>query len=91
MQHFIDREGDLALRLLTTKASGFEARLVAVVADIVRREAEDGRLTVVIPADDLPYVLVRIMESYVYLGLITGEHPDPDRAARVINALLPGD
>jgi hypothetical protein len=34
-------------------------------------------------------VLVRIMESYIYLGLITGEHPDPDRAAKVINALLP--
>jgi len=33
---------------------------------------------------------VRIMESHIYLGLITGEHPDPDRAARVINALLPG-
>jgi hypothetical protein len=90
MQRFIDREGDLALRLLTTKASGFEARLVAVIADLVRQEAEAGRLTAVIPADDLPYVLVRIMESYVYLGLITGEHPDPDRAARVINALLPG-
>lgn len=90
MQRFIDREGDLALRLLTTKASGFEARLVAAIADLVRQEAEAGRLTAVIPADDLPYVLVRIMESYVYLGLITGEHPDPDRAARVINALLPG-
>jgi hypothetical protein len=89
MQRFIDREGDLALRLLTTKASGFEARLVALIADLVRQEAEAGRLTAVIPADDLPYVLVRIMESYVYLGLITGEHPDPDRAARVINALLP--
>jgi hypothetical protein len=40
--------------------------------------------------EDLPYLLVRVMESYIYLGLITGEHPDPDRAARVINALLPG-
>jgi AcrR family transcriptional regulator len=91
MQRFIDREGDLALRLLTTKASGFEARLAAVIADLVRQEAEAGRLTAVIPADDLPYVLVRIMESYVYLGLITGEPPDPDRAARVINALLPAE
>ena len=27
--------------------------------------------------------------GYIYLGLITGEHPDPDRAAKVINALLP--
>ena len=90
MQRFLDREGDLALRLLTTKASGFEARLVALIADLVSEEAESGRLTAAVPLDDLPYVLVRIMESYIYLGLITGEHPDPDRAARVINALLPG-
>jgi hypothetical protein len=32
----------------------------------------------------------RSVANYIYLGLITGEHPDPDRAARVINALLPG-
>ena len=89
MQRFLDREGDLALRLLTTKASGFEARLVALIADLVSEETSAGRLTGAISLDDLPYVLVRIMESYIYLGLITGEPPDPDRAARVINALLP--
>jgi AcrR family transcriptional regulator len=90
MQRFLDREGDLALRLLTTKASDFEARLVALITDFVREETSADRLTAAVPMDDLPYVLVRIMESYIYLGLITGEHPDPDRAARVINALLPG-
>jgi AcrR family transcriptional regulator len=90
MQCFLDREGDLALRLLTTKASDFQARLVALIAGLVSDEASAGRLAAAIPLDDLPYVLVRIMESYIYLGLITGEHPDPDRAARVINALLPG-
>ena len=90
MQCFLDREGDLALRLLTTKASDFEARLVALIAGLVSDEASAGRLAAAVPLDDLPYVLVRIMESYIYLGLITGEHPDPDRAARVIHALLPG-
>jgi hypothetical protein len=89
MQRFLDREGDLALRLLTTKASGFETRLIALIGDLVSDEASAGRLTAAVPMDDLPYVLVRIMESYICLGLITGEHPDPDRAARVINALLP--
>jgi AcrR family transcriptional regulator len=89
MQRFLDREGDLALRLLTTKASDFETRLIALIGDLVREETADRRLNPSVPLDDLPYVLVRIMESYVYLGLITGEHPDPDRAARVINALLP--
>jgi len=90
MQRFLDREGDLALRLLTTKASDFETRLIALIGQLVSEEASAGRLNAAVPMDDLPYVLVRIMESYIYLGLITGEHPDPDRAARVIDALLPG-
>jgi AcrR family transcriptional regulator len=89
MQRFIEREGDLALRLLTTKATGFEARLVALIGRLVDEEAAAERLDTAIPADDLPYVVVRIMESYIYVALITGEHPDPDRASRVISALLP--
>jgi AcrR family transcriptional regulator len=90
MQRFLDREGDLALRLLTTRASDFETRLIALIGEFVSAEAAAGRLSAAVPLDDLPYLLVRVMESYIYLGLITGEHPDPDRAARVINALLPG-
>jgi hypothetical protein len=89
MQRFLDREGELALRLLTTRASDFETRLIALIGEFVCAEAAAGRLNAAVPLDDLPYVLVRIMESCIYLGLITGEHPDPDRAARVINALLP--
>jgi hypothetical protein len=42
-----------------------------------------------IPLEDLTYVVVRIIESYVYLSLITGEEPDADRASRVLHALLP--
>jgi AcrR family transcriptional regulator len=89
MQRFIEREGDLALRLLTTKATDFEARLIALIGQLVDEEAAAGRLNTAIPSDDLPYVLVRVMEAYIYLALITGAHPDPDRASRVINALLP--
>jgi len=89
MQRFLDREGDLALRLLTTRATDFESRLTTLISELLDEEASAGRFNPTIPREDLPYVLVRIMESYIYLGLITGEHPDPDRAARVINALLP--
>jgi AcrR family transcriptional regulator len=90
MQRFLEREGELALRLLTTKASDFETRLITLISELVEEEILAGRLRPAVPATDLPYVLVRIMESYIYLGLITGEHPDPDRAGRVISALLPG-
>ena len=89
MQRFLDCEGERALRLLTTRATDFETRLTSLVGELVDEEASAGRLAAAVPREDLPYVLVRIMESYIYLGLMTGEHPDPDRAARVINALLP--
>lgn len=89
MQRFLEREGDLALRLLTTKASELQQRLTTLVADIVDTDRRHGHLHSPVPTDDLPYVLVRIVESYVYLSLITGEEPDATRASRVLHALLP--
>lgn len=89
MQRFLEREGDLALRLLTTKASGLQQRLITLVADIIDTDRRHGHLHSTVPGDDLPYVLVRIVESYVYLSLITGEEPDATRASRVLHALLP--
>jgi AcrR family transcriptional regulator len=89
MQHFLEHEGDLALKLLTTKASPFQHRLIELVAEVVDADRQAGQLHSPVPAADLPYVLVRIMESYVYLSLITGDEPDATRAASVIGALLP--
>jgi len=64
-----------------------EGDLAAEVLDADRR---NGHLHSAVPAADLPYVLVRIMESYIYLSLITGDEPDAARASSVIHALLPG-
>src|SRR6266851_8007522 len=55
MQRFLDREGDLALRLLTTKASDFETRLIALIGQLVSEEASAGRLNAAVPMDHLPY------------------------------------
>lgn len=89
MQRFLEREGDLALKLLTTKASDHQQRLIKLVADVIDTDRQGGRLHSAVPAADLPYVLVRIMESYVYLGLITGDRPGAASASSVIHALLP--
>jgi AcrR family transcriptional regulator len=89
MQRFLEREGELALRLLTTRSTDFQQRLIDLIAEVVDADRQCGRLDSSIPGDDLPYVLVRIMESYVYISLITGDRPDTARASRVIHALLP--
>jgi AcrR family transcriptional regulator len=89
MQRFLEREGDLALKLLTTKASEFQQRLIQLIADVVDADRRKGHLYSPIPDGDLPYMLVRIMESYVYISLFTGDKPEAARASRVIHALLP--
>ncbi|MEV5413332.1 QsdR family transcriptional regulator [Thermopolyspora sp. NPDC052614] len=90
MRSFLEREGELALKLLTTKAADFQRRLIKLIADVIEEDRRDGRLCGSVPPEDLPYLVVRVMESYVYTSLITGEEPDTERASRAIHALLPG-
>jgi AcrR family transcriptional regulator len=89
MRVFVENEGDLALRLLTTRATDYQSRLLGRVRSLLAEDLDAGRVRSEIPLDDLTFVVVRILESYVYLTLITGEQPDPDRAGRVLHALLP--
>jgi AcrR family transcriptional regulator len=89
MQVFVEDEGDLALRLLTTRATDYQARLLDLVRGLLAEDIGAGRVRTAIPLEDLAYVVVRVLESYVYLTLITGERPDPERAGRVLHGLLP--
>ena len=55
---------------------------------LLTEETEAGRLD--LPADlrEVAYVVVRLIESYIYLDLITGEEPDARRAEPVLRLLL---
>ncbi len=89
MRRFLAEEGEFALRLLTLRAGGYQQRLVALVHEMIDADTAAGRLHSPIPVDDLAYTVVRVVESYAYLEVITGEEPDSDRAGRVLQALLP--
>lgn len=85
---FVHAEPELALRLLTRRATVFQERLIAYYETLLTEEVEGGHLTTPIPLHDLAYTIVRILKSYVYTDLITGEEPDADRAVLVLRALL---
>jgi AcrR family transcriptional regulator len=89
MQAFLQREGDFALRLLTTRASDYQSRLLGYIRGLLAEDLSARRVRTDIPLEDLAYVIVRIIESYVYLSLITGEQPDAARAGQVLRTLLP--
>ena len=88
MQFWLAEEGESAMRLLTLREPGFQARLIGWRRAVLREEAEAGRLE--LPADlhEVAYVIVRLIESYVYLDLITGEAPQAHRAEPLMRMLL---
>ncbi|MGB9184621.1 MAG: QsdR family transcriptional regulator [Solirubrobacteraceae bacterium] len=88
MQAWLADEGEHAMRLLTRHETDFQPRLIDAIERLLAEETDAGRLD--LPADlhDLAYVMVRLLESYIYLDLITGEDPQTHSAEPILRMLL---
>ena len=88
MQRLLGEEGELAMRLLTRRDKGFQPRLIDAIHGMLVEETDAGRLDLAVDLHEVAYVIVRLIESYTYLDLITGEEPDARRAEPVLRLLL---
>ena len=88
MQRWLSDEGEHAMRLLTRHDFDFQPRLIAAIEELLDAEAAAGRLDLPVDLHELAYVIVRLIESYTYLDLITGERPDAARAEPILRMLL---
>jgi AcrR family transcriptional regulator len=88
MQRWLADEGEHAMRLLTRYETGFQPRLIEAIETELRAEAGAGRLELPVDLHELAFVIVRLIESYTYLDLITGERPEAKRAAPILRMLL---
>ena len=88
MQRWLAEEGELAMRLLTRHDTGFQPRLIGEVERLLREETDAGRLDLPVDLHEVAYVIVRLIESYTYLDMITGERPDAARAEPILRMLL---
>ncbi|SFJ42065.1 QsdR family transcriptional regulator [Amycolatopsis sacchari] len=86
MRTFLQQEGEIALRILTTRSSELQHNFIAYVTGLLRDELPDppGGL----PLEDLAYLVVRIAESFCYVDLITGGEPDATKVGTAIRRLL---
>jgi AcrR family transcriptional regulator len=91
MQRWLAEEGESAMRLLTRHDTDFQPRLIAAIEDLLRADAATGRLDLRVDLRELAYVIVRLIESYTYLDLITGERPEAGRAEPILRMLLRAD
>ena len=85
---FVQREPERALRLLTTRASTFQARMLGLIEQLLQEEMEAGRIVAPLPLHDLAYLVLRITETFVYADAIAGVTPDPAKVRQAIAALL---
>lgn len=83
-RRFLRDEPERALRILTTKASLVQRRMIAALEEMLADELDHPPL----PPHDLAYLVVRIAESFIYTDIITGEEPDADKAQEAVAALL---
>jgi AcrR family transcriptional regulator len=91
IREFLRREPERALRILTTRASTVQARMVSAIEALLRDEITHGRLQPPLPPPELAYLIVRIIESFLYADIITGEQLDITKAEQAIAALLVRD
>ena len=87
-QRWLGEEREHAMRLLTSPQTNFQHRLIDALQDLLEEEADASRLDLPVDLHELAYVIVRVIESYIYFDLITGERPELERAAERVEPIL---
>jgi hypothetical protein len=85
---FIKQDPQYALKVLASKHSPMQRRSIAAMRSQLEEQVEAGALRPALELDDLAYVIVRIVESYLFSDVITGSEPDVGRAVDAIAVLL---
>jgi AcrR family transcriptional regulator len=88
MQRWLSEDGEHAMRLLTGRRTDFQQRLIDAIQSRLEDEAQGSRIDLPVDLHELAYVIVRLIESYTYLDLITGEQPEARRAEPILRMLL---
>lgn len=88
MRFWLANEGESAMRLLTRYETDFQPRLVDWIEVALRAEEKAGELDLPVDLGQVAYAIEQLIESYIYLDLITGEEPDAARAEPILRLLL---
>lgn len=88
MRYFVETEPECALRVMASKHTPHQERVVKAYKEALEEAERDHGLVLKLDADTLAFVLVRIGESYLWAELVTGQKLDRDKAHEVARALL---
>ncbi|OIJ27973.1 TetR family transcriptional regulator [Nocardioides luteus] len=83
---FLRREPERALRVLTTRAGSLQGRMTAAMQELLNQHLDPAKLPMEPP--DLAYLLVRVVETFLYTDMITGAQANPAKVGQAVAALL---
>ncbi|MBD8527158.1 QsdR family transcriptional regulator [Pseudomarimonas arenosa] len=88
-RRFVAEDGELALRVLTSRASPVQGRIIATFRELLESEVRRG-WTPPLAIDTLAYLLTRLGESFVYATALSGQKVDIGDAGIAVQLLLSG-
>lgn len=88
MSSFIADDPEYALRLLTSKNSSVQSRVIGSVQELLLGQMAKGQLAPPIEVEPLAYAMVRIVESFIYSDQIAGRKTDLEVPAQIITLIL---
>ena len=88
VRHFVQVEPEAALRVMTTKSSPQQARVIAWYRDLLVEAQDRFGIDYRLDPETLAFTLIRVAESFLWTDLITGEEPDLSRGWEVARVLM---
>ncbi|MCX5746621.1 MAG: QsdR family transcriptional regulator [Proteobacteria bacterium] len=87
LRRFVEQDPEFALRVLTSKHSPVQHRCMLAFREAIDAQVAAGAMEPALPPEELAYLLVRIVESFLYRDVITGADPDVATAVAAIRIL----
>lgn len=86
LRQFVEREREVALRIITTSAGNFHPRMVARIVALIEDEVRAGAYDPPVEPETLGYAIVRLAEAFLFND--AGMRSDVDRLREVEAAIL---
>lgn len=88
LRRFLARDPQLGLKIVASQHGPVQARTVESLQRLLEEEVAAGHMALPVEPAAMAYALTRIVESFLYVDLITGATPDLDGAAKILKLML---
>jgi AcrR family transcriptional regulator len=91
LKKFLQNNAYQGLKTLTTRQGPVQGRIITNLEALLNEEVDAGHLRLTVTPSVMAFALTRIVESFLYAELISGDEPDIDNAFKILQLMLRQD